>query len=113
MEKALRKACVVGAVALGLVLATASPALAYNNFSDIGGICGGGWAGSSWFNSGNGISYASTTRSGSGCGIEVAIKTYQGQSNHVVGGSATYVSTSKVDIQSGGYHWLGVFTRST
>jgi len=105
MIKKLLTAAAIGGL---LVVGAAAPAHAGSG-NWIGGLCGGGYAGSSSYASSTGQSYANTARSGTGCGVKVALRYgVGGQTAGVDGGTANVVSIQRAVVATGGWHQLGI-----
>ena len=99
------KKLAVAAVAAVLVFGgAAAPASAYGSDSSWGWACGGGWAGSSIYS--GGITYATTTKSGTSCSISAAIQIYEYSVANKVTSTASSVTATRANLVLGGHHWL-------
>lgn len=99
-----------GLLAIGFLVGTPGQAQAWGSGSAAGGICLGGWAWSSWYS--NGYNNASTTETGSKCGIGAQVRAHNIGYNRVNGND--YVLSRKYgQMFEGGIHHLGAFSRAS
>lgn len=108
-----RQALLATVVALGLVGVVAPPAQAFGSNNAIGGLCGGGYAGTSAYYASSVQNYANTTKSNNSCSIGVAIRIYTNAYNRKNTSSTVVETFRSGQAGSGGYHYNGTGSFST